>query len=133
LTVRVSESKDTRDYTLGIDRLREWPTCPGTTVNIRPVIDLAQNIESRGYQPSPTLREQVTLRNRACAFPHCTRTARNADLDHTRGDPTRPCSPRGRNHDTVVAPAVPRLSPVSPTPDRSPRPHQARGARTSRP
>lgn len=81
-TALVEKTGNTRDYTIGIDHLREWLTRPGTTVTIRPVIDLAADLKSTGYQPSATLREQVTLRNRMCVFPHCTRSARAADLDH---------------------------------------------------
>jgi hypothetical protein len=46
------------------------------------VIDLAANLTSPGYVPSPRLREQVVLRDRTCRFPHCTRPARSSDLDH---------------------------------------------------
>jgi len=60
-----------RDYTLRIDHLREWLTRPGTTVVIRPVIDLNATIGSKCYHPSPRLREQVILRNQTCIFPHC--------------------------------------------------------------
>jgi hypothetical protein len=70
------------EYTLGIDRLRDWLTRPGTSIAIRPVIDLAADLASSSYQPSATLREQLTLRNHTCVFPHCTRSARTADLDH---------------------------------------------------
>jgi hypothetical protein len=79
---RIEKTGAARDYTLGIDRLREWLTRPGATITIRPVIDLNPRLESKGYQPSPTLREQVILRNQTCVFPHCTRTTRTADLDH---------------------------------------------------
>lgn len=88
-----------RDYTLGIDRLRDWLTRPGTTVTIRPVLDLNQSITSTGYQPSTTLREQVALRNRVCVFPHCTRSARAADLDHID-----PWEHGGTTHSSNLAP-----------------------------
>jgi hypothetical protein len=76
-----------RDITLGMERLRSWLTRPttnttGPVVSIRPVIDLNATITCRGYRPSAALREQIVLRNRVCVFPHCTRTARTADLDH---------------------------------------------------
>jgi hypothetical protein len=46
------------------------------------VLDLAEPIRSRGYQPSARLREQVMLRDRTCVAPYCDRPARGADLDH---------------------------------------------------
>jgi len=78
----IEQTGAARDYPIGIDHLKQWLTRPGTTVTIRPVIDLAASLHSRGYHPSPALREQVILRNRTCVFPHCTRTTRTADLDH---------------------------------------------------
>ena len=74
--------KGSSDYPVAAERLREWLTRPGTTVMIRPVVDLATEAASKGYQPSPRLREQVILKNRTCVFPFCTRAARTADLDH---------------------------------------------------
>jgi len=81
-TALIEQTGAARDYPIGIDHLKQWLTRPGTTVTIRPVIDLAASLEARGYHPSPTLREQVILRNRTCVFPHCTRSVRSADLDH---------------------------------------------------
>jgi hypothetical protein len=78
----VEKTGAARDYPLGLDRLREWLTRPGTTISIRPVLDLTTPIECAGYQPSDRLREQVILRNPTCVFPYCTRRARTADLDH---------------------------------------------------
>ena len=84
--------KGATGYLLGLDRLQDWLTRPGTNVSIRPVIDLNEDITCTGYQPSPRLREQVILRNPTCVFPHCGRPARTADLDHIapwdRGGPT---------------------------------------------
>jgi hypothetical protein len=78
----VEKTGAARDYPLGLDRLREWLTRPGTTISIRPVLDLTTPIQCAGYQPSDRLREQVILRNPTCVFPFCTRRARGADLDH---------------------------------------------------
>jgi len=69
-------------YSIGIDRLHAWLTRTGTSVSIRPVIDLNTDITSTAYQPTARLREQVILRNPRCVFPHCNRSARAADLDH---------------------------------------------------
>ncbi|RNM13837.1 HNH endonuclease signature motif containing protein [Nocardioides pocheonensis] len=55
----------------------------GTTkITVRPVLDLAATLQSTGYQPSPTLTEQVELRDRTCVFPWCQRPARSCDRDH---------------------------------------------------
>jgi hypothetical protein len=51
-------------------------------VTARPVIDLADTLHSAGYQPSPTLVEQIQLRDRTCVFPWCQRPARGCDKDH---------------------------------------------------
>ena len=62
-------------------QVRTW--CNDTDkVTIKPVIDLADEITSAGYEPSERLREQVVLRDRTCVHPYCTRPARRADLDH---------------------------------------------------
>ncbi|WP_139978221.1 HNH endonuclease signature motif containing protein [Nocardioides litoris] len=53
-----------------------------TGAHVRPVIDLAADLTSSGYTPSPTLAEQVDLRDRRCVFPHCNR--RRTDRDHIR-------------------------------------------------
>jgi hypothetical protein len=53
-----------------------------TTVTVKPVIDLNAHLASGSYAPSGRLAEQVRLRDRICVFPHCTRPARSADLDH---------------------------------------------------
>jgi len=60
----------------------EWLADAAAHVTVRPVIDLNQQRSSAGYQPSETLREQVVLTTRCCAFPGCHRSARRADLDH---------------------------------------------------
>jgi 5-methylcytosine-specific restriction endonuclease McrA len=53
-----------------------------TAITVRPVIDLAETLRSSGYQPSPTLVDQVVLRDRSCVFPWCNRPARGCDKDH---------------------------------------------------
>ncbi len=39
--------------------------------------------ESAGYQPSPTLRHLITVRQPTCSFPSCRRPAVRCDQDHT--------------------------------------------------
>ncbi|RNM11016.1 HNH endonuclease signature motif containing protein [Nocardioides pocheonensis] len=57
-------------------------TNPTTRITVRPVLDLAETLQSAGYQPSPTLTEQIELRDRTCVFPWCQRPARGCDKDH---------------------------------------------------
>jgi hypothetical protein len=109
-----------RDVTVGIDRLRAWLTRPNTSVTIRPVIDLNTTITSSGHQPSARLREQIVLRNRVCVFPHCTRTARSADLDHIEphehGGPTSSenLAPLCRLHHRVKTHSAWSYTPLAP-------------------
>ncbi len=55
------------------------------TVTVRPVAvkDCPHERESAGYQPSPTLRHVIRVRQRTCSFPGCRRPAARCDQDHT--------------------------------------------------
>jgi hypothetical protein len=55
------------------------------TVTVRPVAvkDCLHERESAGYQPSPTLRHVIKVRQRTCSFPGCRRPAARCDQDHT--------------------------------------------------
>ena len=65
-----------------IDQLKDWCQTAGTTVTIKPVIDLNQEISTSAYVPMAKLVEQVRLRDQCCVFPNCTRRAVHCDLDH---------------------------------------------------
>ncbi len=65
-----------------LDQVQHWCTQTHTQVIVRPILDLNEHIVCDGYQPSPRLRDQVTLRDRTCVFPWCTRNSRSCDLDH---------------------------------------------------
>jgi hypothetical protein len=65
-----------------IEQVRTWCTASHTRVTVRPVIDLASNLRRTGYVPSEQMREQAILTDVTCVAPHCTRSARTADLDH---------------------------------------------------
>ncbi|WP_139983775.1 HNH endonuclease signature motif containing protein [Nocardioides litoris] len=67
-----------------------------TDTHVRPAIDLSADLASSGYQPSPTLAEQVDLRDRRCVFPHCNR--RRTDRDHIR-----PYDPGGETRSSNLA------------------------------
>jgi 5-methylcytosine-specific restriction endonuclease McrA len=64
------------------DQVRGWCANPDTEVVLTPVVDLNDHIAVEGYEVPDRLREQTTLRDRACVFPWCTRPARRADADH---------------------------------------------------
>jgi hypothetical protein len=62
-------------------------TLPGgreMTVKLEPipVTDCDHRHESRGYQPSDTLRHLVQVRDGTCTFPPCSRHARESDFEH---------------------------------------------------
>jgi hypothetical protein len=67
---------------VSVEQVQEWCGSPDARVVVKPVLDLAETITSSGYTPSPRLREQVVATNPTCVFPHCTRPAGGADLDH---------------------------------------------------
>jgi hypothetical protein len=98
--IRVEE---TRSFVL-IDRLAEWCTNPGTQLDVKPVIDLAEHISVEAYEVPDRLADQVRLRDLVCVFPGCSRPARRCDCDHRvpydQGGPTCTCNiaPLCRGH-----------------------------------
>ena len=72
------------------------------TVTVRPVAvrDCLHERESAGYQPSPTLRHVIRVRQRTCSFPGCRRPAARCDQDHTV-----PYDQGGRTCECNLAPA----------------------------
>ncbi|SEE07410.1 HNH endonuclease [Ruania alba] len=64
------------------EQIRHWCGTAGRIL-VRPVIDLAGFTSASTYEASPTLREQVILRDGRCRFPYCNRSARSADQDHS--------------------------------------------------
>ncbi|WP_418058244.1 DUF222 domain-containing protein [Pimelobacter simplex] len=85
-------------------QVREWLQVPGTSVVVRPVIDLADHVPVTSYEVPDRLRTRVALRDPTCRFPHCTTPAGRCDLDHALahadGGPTCPCNlvPLCRRH-----------------------------------
>jgi hypothetical protein len=67
---------------ISVEQVKEWCQGTNTRVTIRPVIDLNQDLHTDGYRPTETMREQAILTNATCVYPHCSRPARSADLDH---------------------------------------------------
>ncbi|WP_310964434.1 HNH endonuclease signature motif containing protein [Nocardioides terrisoli] len=72
------------DPVITLDTLRDWLTISADIhVTIRPIIDLNADLTSTSRFAAGPHREQIILRDRTCAAPHCSRPARHLDLDHT--------------------------------------------------
>ncbi len=67
---------------ISVEQVKEWCHGTNTTVTIRPVIDLNDHLHTDAYRPTEVMREQAVLTNATCVYPHCSRPARSADLDH---------------------------------------------------
>ncbi|QYJ05535.1 HNH endonuclease [Nocardioides panacisoli] len=86
------------------EQVRDWCGTPGTTVIVRPVIDLTGHEPVEAYEIPDRHRRHVQLRDPHCAFPHCQRRAERCDLDHATphaaGGSTCPCNlvPLCRSH-----------------------------------
>ena len=68
---------------LSVEQLRRWCGRDDVQVLVKPVIDLRERLETRGYEPTAKIREHVIQRDRTCVFPWCGRNARHGDVDHT--------------------------------------------------
>ncbi|KRF35406.1 hypothetical protein ASG94_15035 [Nocardioides sp. Soil805] len=67
---------------LSVEQIRAWCGRPDVAVVVKPVIDLRERLECRGYEPTEKIREHVIARDGTCVFPWCGRNARRCDLDH---------------------------------------------------
>jgi hypothetical protein len=85
-------------------QIKAWLGTPGTSVLVRPVIDLNGHQPVDSYEIPDRIRREVTLRDHHCTYPYCTRPAERCDLDHnvphTHGGPTCRCNlnPKCRGH-----------------------------------
>ena len=88
------------------EQIRLWCGAAGT-VTVKPVVDLADHISVDAYEIPDRIAEQVRLRDPACVFPWCTRTATRCDTDHVvphdLGGPTCACNlaPLCRRHHRI--------------------------------
>jgi hypothetical protein len=73
--------ENTRSF-VDVDQVRTWCGAPGTTVTVKPVLDLAEHLSSTAYETPDRLAEQAAHVDGSCVFPWCTRPARSADCDH---------------------------------------------------
>ncbi|HYG93856.1 MAG TPA: HNH endonuclease signature motif containing protein, partial [Nocardioides sp.] len=89
---------------ISAEQVRAWCAQPGTTITVRPVIDLAGHVPVDSYEIPDRHRTQVRLRDHSCRFPYCARRAERCDLDHAKpcrkGGITCPCNlvPLCRRH-----------------------------------
>jgi hypothetical protein len=99
----VGRCEETRSP-VSAQQVKEWLQVPGTSIVVRPVIDLADCIPVSAYEIPDRHRRRVELRDHTCRFPNCTRPAARCDLDHAvehnKGGPTCPCNlvPLCRRH-----------------------------------
>ena len=68
---------NTRSF-VDADQVRTWCGVPGTTVTVKPVLDLAEHLHVDQYQVPDRLADQAAERDLTCVFPWCTRPARTA-------------------------------------------------------
>ncbi|MVA76197.1 DUF222 domain-containing protein [Auraticoccus sp. F435] len=67
-------------------QVRDWCGQPGTSVTVRPVVDLNRPQGTAGYEVPDRIREQVALRDRTCVFPWCHRPAHPRPLSSASGE-----------------------------------------------
>jgi hypothetical protein len=77
---------DNTRTTITPEHLKDWCQQAGTTVTVRPVIDLNEELATDGYTPTERQKEQARLRYPECPFPYCHRPSwrqgQHADTDH---------------------------------------------------
>jgi hypothetical protein len=78
---QLARVENTRSF-VDADQVRTWCQTPGTTVTVKPVLDLAEHLSSTGYETPYRLAEQSVHVDGSCVFPWCTRPARSSDCDH---------------------------------------------------
>ncbi|WP_107771444.1 HNH endonuclease [Nocardioides sediminis] len=67
---------------LSAEQIRQWCGRPDAAVVVKPVIDLRERLETKGYTPTAAMRDYVIVRDGTCVFPWCGRNARLGDIDH---------------------------------------------------
>ncbi|MCD4526213.1 HNH endonuclease signature motif containing protein [Nocardioides sp. cx-173] len=88
-----------------LETIRQWCGATATTtINVKPVRDLADHLHVVAYEHPDRLIEQDDLVDHTCVFPWCTRPADRCDHDHVipydKGGPTCSCNsaPLCRGH-----------------------------------
>ncbi|NYI43510.1 hypothetical protein BJ993_000590 [Nocardioides aromaticivorans] len=114
LNVHITDTAFTGDNNVGrceetrspvhVTQVKEWLQVPGTTVIVRPVINLADCVPVDSYEIPDRHQRRVRLRDHTCRFPNCPQQAVRCDLDHAKphggGGKTCPCNlvPLCRRH-----------------------------------
>src|SRR6478735_1816586 len=75
------EIENTRT-TVTPEQVKQWCQSAGTTVTVRPVLDLNENLTTGSYTPTDRQQEQLILLHPRCVSPGCCRPSRRADADH---------------------------------------------------
>ncbi len=65
-----------------VEQIRRWCATAGTTVLLRPVLDIGAARHVDAYEATHLHREGLVLRDTTCVAPFCTRPGRRLDLDH---------------------------------------------------
>jgi hypothetical protein len=77
----------------------------GTTITLRPIIDLSDDTSVGQHDPPEAMRELVIQRDATCVFPGCHRDSRICDLDHIiEYVPMEEGGPLGQTHPGNLAP-----------------------------
>ncbi|WP_243057029.1 HNH endonuclease signature motif containing protein [Nocardioides sp. SR21] len=102
---RMVEVENTRTVVTP-EQIQQWCQTAGTTITVRPVLDLNENLTTDAYTPTDRQQEQVVLTFPRCVFPGCSRRSRSADNDHIVEFPigrtdTRNLAPLCRHHHRV--------------------------------
>ena len=109
------------------EQVREWCQQAGTRVTVRPVLDLAEEMSTGAYRPTPSMKEQAWARFPTCVFVDCERPSRAATS--TTATPTRPGRPppptSSRSAEDTTGSRPPAAGPTDPsTPTPSNGPHR---------
>ena len=86
-----------------LDVLHAW--LPGTTVVVRPVLDLSRTDAVDAHDPPPWMADLVRFRDPTCVFPGCRRRSQACDLDHIEPyQPPQRGGPPGQTRPANLAP-----------------------------
>jgi hypothetical protein len=89
----------------------------GTTITLRPIIDLSDETSVGQHDPPEAMRELVIQRDATCVFPGCHRDSRICDLDHIiEYVPMEEGGPPGQTHPGNLAPLCRTTTAPRPTP-----------------
>lgn len=70
------------DTPVTAETIRDWVGDPGTSVSVRPVLDVAEYLQAGAYEFPTRLKERIRLRDGTCIFPGCRARAMYAQIDH---------------------------------------------------